>query len=339
MAVNALDISWWIADWMNQHEYTYKGRKFTATAIRRILDNTFYVGVTPWGKTSKELQALRLIEDETFTAVQEIRNQRMRENEEARTLAMTMKGRAMLGGNIYCKHCGHRMVSILYREKYTRKDGTVVQEEYPKYYCYHNGRKLCECDGQATYRAEWIDRAVETMVRKLFEAFGEVEKQEQIRQIVENRLSENQTKEKVLRLRIEKNEGQIHELRKEIGKSLVGDSIYEKEDLAEAVKELRRRVDEDNQTLRELQSVKSDKMRLMEEFIPTLEKVRNWANEFETACLEQKKMICCNLFKRIEMGKGYEVNVVLNTTYEDFFQQWGGDKWKEVTEEGEAKIS
>lgn len=108
--------------------------------------------------------------------------------------------------------------------------------------------------------------------------------------------------------------------RKEIGKSLVGDSIYDKEDLVEAVKESKRRVEEDNQTLRELQNMKSDKMRLMEEFIPTLEKVRNWSNEFESACLEQKKMICCNLFKRIEIGKGYDVNIVLNTTYEDFFQ-------------------
>ena len=44
----------------------------------------------------------------------------------------------------------------------------------------------------------------------------------------------------------------------------------------------------------------------------------SWAEEFETASLERKKMIACNLFKEIRLGRGYEMKIVVNMAYEQF---------------------
>ena len=38
--------------------------------------------------------------------------------------------------------------------------------------------------------------------------------------------------------------------------------------------------------------------------------------------MEQKKMIACQLFKRIEVGRGYKVSVELNMNYQQFYTEW-----------------
>ena len=43
-----------------------------------------------------------------------------------------------------------------------------------------------------------------------------------------------------------------------------------------------------------------------------------WANEFDTASTEQKKMIICALCNRIEVSRDYEVKIVIDMDYEQF---------------------
>lgn len=42
-------------------------------------------------------------------------------------------------------------------------------------------------------------------------------------------------------------------------------------------------------------------------------------------------MIACHLFKRIEVGRGYQIKAELNMTYRQFCSEWGGSSlFKEV---------
>ena len=45
---------------------------------------------------------------------------------------------------------------------------------------------------------------------------------------------------------------------------------------------------------------------------------RGWAEEFEDAGLEQRKMIICQLVREINVSKGYELDIVLDLNYEQF---------------------
>ena len=36
-------------------------------------------------------------------------------------------------------------------------------------------------------------------------------------------------------------------------------------------------------------------------------------------------MIACQLFSRVEVGKGYRIKVTMNMTYRQFVSEWGGD--------------
>ena len=72
-----------------------------------------------------------------------------------------------------------------------------------------------------------------------------------------------------------------------------------------------------------LQSVWDNKD-FMEKFSKAYERLAGWANEFEFASIELKKMIISQLTSRIEISRGYKVNIVLNTDYERFCEEWEG---------------
>ena len=48
------------------------------------------------------------------------------------------------------------------------------------------------------------------------------------------------------------------------------------------------------------------------------EQFKGWSESFDSATNEEKKMIICKLISRIEVGRGYNVNIVLNIDYGQF---------------------
>ena len=48
------------------------------------------------------------------------------------------------------------------------------------------------------------------------------------------------------------------------------------------------------------------------------EQFRGWAETFESAGLEERKMIVCQLVREIRVSRGYELDIVLDVNYEQF---------------------
>lgn len=100
-----------------------------------------------------------------------------------------------------------------------------------------------------------------------------------------------------------------------------GESVLA-EDLTQAIKVLRERIAQAEQQLAELQEEEASKQRGVEMITPAYHQFKSWADEFDTASMEQKKMIACQLFKRIEVGRDYAISVELNMTYQQFCTEW-----------------
>ena len=45
---------------------------------------------------------------------------------------------------------------------------------------------------------------------------------------------------------------------------------------------------------------------------------KSWADEFDKATLERKRMIADELLSEASVGKGYEVSILMNATYQQF---------------------
>ena len=54
---------------------------------------------------------------------------------------------------------------------------------------------------------------------------------------------------------------------------------------------------------------------------------KSWAEEFDSASMEQKKMIACQLLKRVEVGRDYKISVELNMTYSQFCNEWNANEF------------
>jgi len=315
--------AWRLADFLNKEGHkTRSGEKFTGLKIRRILKDPYYCGRLEDGSTSAALQALRLRSDETYGQIMYIMEQRSRKNEEKRHVAMRTQGQAMLSGNIYCAHCGGRLTSIHYKDSYERADGSMYRVDQIKYSCYHKSRKLCKCDGQTTYQADKVDEMVSQTIREIFKSMSGAPEEEKMQELFQRRIAGNRAMQKKLGFELGKNREQLTKLQMEIAKTLTGDSIYSPEDLTQAIQAVKKRIEEAETQLGKLKEEETQKKQGIEMVTPAYKQFKSWAEEFDSATLEQKKMIACQLFKRIEVGRGYKISVELNMTYRQFCTEW-----------------
>lgn len=315
--------SWRMAQYLNQQGYhTHNGGKFTSAKVNRILRDLYYCGVLPDGRTSEALQKLQIRSKDTYQKILYILEQRSCKNEQTRHIALQTKGQALLSGNIFCSHCGGRLTIIRYRDKYTRVNGSVYSVDQIKYSCYHKSRKLCECDGQTTYQADKVDKIIRQIIHRIFSCMEGAPEEERLQQILKKQMAGNQAIQKKITFNLEKDREQLKKLQLEIGKTLTGDSIYSSEDLTVAIKALKERIETGEQRLLQVQTEAEERKRGIESISLAYNQFKSWADEFDTATIEQQKMIACQLFKRIEVGRDYNISVELNMTYQQFCSEW-----------------
>lgn len=301
----------------------HSGKPFTANAVRRILKDELNRGFIVRGDVrSERIEELQIVSDELFFKTQEIMVQRARRGEQKRQIAMTNKGKTLLSGNVFCAHCGCRLATSRYHEDYTRSDGTPVHHEYGRYICYHRSRGLNECDGATTYNADKIDQVVIEAMRAIFARISGCPAEEKIQAAYRQALASNHQMQKKLELDLQKDKAQLDSLRMEIGKVLTGESIFTQDDLMIAINTLKNRVEETESKLVELKAEDAEKKTISDGIIPAYRQFKSWAEEFEDAPWEAKKMIANQLFSRVEIGKGYTIHMVMNMTYKQFCDEW-----------------
>ena len=146
--------------------------------------------------------------------------------------------------------------------------------------------------------------------------------EEKLQAMFKRQMARNRAMQKKLELEHSKNQEQLTKLQLEIAKTLTGDSIYSPEDLSQAIQTIKQRITQAQEKLSELKAEEAQKKQGIDLIAPNYRQFKSWAEEFDTANLEQKKMIACHLFKRIEVGRGYHISVQLNLSYEQFCSEW-----------------
>lgn len=323
MTINKGYGSWRMADYLNKHGYKPKnGGKFTSIKISRILKDPYYCGRLEDGTTSPALAALRLRSEEDYEKILYILEQRNRLNEEKRHIAMQTKGAAMLSGNVFCAHCGGRMTTMRYKDSYTRADGSIYAVDQLKYCCYHKARKLVECDGHVTYQADRVDEKVCQIMQKMFSAMSGAPEEDRLQEMFKRKMAGNRARQRKLEMELKKSRTQLDKLQLEIAKSLTGDSFYTAEDLAQAIGTMRTRISDSEKELSNLKEEETRKKQGLDKISPAYNQFKSWAEEFDAASLEEKKMIAGHLFNRIEVDREYNITVEMNMTYQQFCAEW-----------------
>ncbi len=315
--------SWILSKDLNEQGYrTANGSEFKCATIIGMLRSPLARGITSEGETSEALQELRIISDDEIAVIDKILSERGEKDDAKRRVAIRTKGQAMLSGNIFCAHCGGRITTTHHKDHYYRKDGTEYLKDELKYCCYHKTRKLCDCDGQTNYNAAKVDAAVSEVMRQVFAGMSGAPEESMYQDMLKKQEKAHAAARKKTEVTLDRDKEQLGALQEEIGKALTGGSVYSPEDLNEAIKTTRDRIEENEKKLKSMDEEMDQKATDLTSVMPAYRQFKSWAEEFDTASLEQKKMIACQLFDRIELGRDYTITLKLNMTYQQFCPDW-----------------
>ena len=211
------------------------------------------------------------------------------------------RGQALLSNNVYCGHCGARLALTTSRKWRKLSDGTLDDTLRIRYTCYGKLRKQTDCTGQTGYTMHILDEIIDKMVRQIFSRLRGIPKEQLIISRYAKETAERKNHLQALQAERDKAEKDLLALKAEILAVIKGESAFPKDTLAEMIA-----AQEKKHT--ELET-------LCEEASAELERnaeLISYADLYDSASFEAKKMIVSQLIRRVDVYRGYQIHVDFN---------------------------
>lgn len=161
---------WILANFLNEQGIkNRKGQNWHDASIGGILHNPMYKGILRSDKTySEPFEELQIIKPELFDTAQRLMLERSNERKEHRTVSLNTTGHSSLSCNVFCGHCGGRLVLTTNGTVTRRTDGTLIQRKRICYVCYNKTRYRQECSGQTGYTMHILDGMITEILHEVF---------------------------------------------------------------------------------------------------------------------------------------------------------------------------
>ncbi|WP_279067926.1 recombinase family protein [Intestinimonas butyriciproducens] len=309
-----------IATYLNKLGYRMRGGKnWHHSTIRGIICNLTYTGVLRSGESrSKVLLHLQIIAPELFEAAQRIRTNRANAAEAERTVPRNIAGNSLLSGNVFCGHCGSRLNLTTNGKAYPCKEDPNRIVKRVRYICYGKTRKQTDCDGQTGYTAHILDGIIDKLVRQIFERMKAIPKEEIVNARYRDKMEQRKGLLRAVRADYTKTTDELNTLKAEVIKALRGESAFSKELLGSMVAEVETKCLELQKQFEEAQAAYDEGQAVMASLNAQYDDIISWADMYDTASMEAKKMIVNCLIKRVEVYRDYKLHIDFNIDFEQF---------------------
>lgn len=309
-----------IANYLRQLNIKNRSEKnFHPATIRGIIRNPTYTGVLRSGESrSPVIPELQIISPEIFNRAREITAQRSGDFEETRNIPLNTRGNSLLAGNVFCGHCGARLSVTTTGRGKTLADGTKVKRM--RYTCQTKTRTHENCDGQTGYTTHILDGMVDDLVHAVFRKVGGFSQSEAVQRAYKKQLNEKNTLVRRLQRDLAKTEKDLQNLRNEIMKALDGKSAFDTALLNGMLKEQEAKHTEQQAALNAAQTEANENTAIIQEMERRYNQFVEWADVYDTASMETRKMIVSQLFERIEVYRDYKLKVRFTITVEQFLK-------------------
>lgn len=315
-----------LANYLNSH-YPSPDKIWAPQSIKTILTNPIYIGISRCGDVRSPVnEALRIVSDEDFQFARHVMDMRVTRKtqtrgdidednlDEAKRTKTSIYGASLLSGLLYCAHCGHKLVGTYHTKQ--RANGAYYYR--PVYRCYNGATKAKGCDGQRTYSAARIEKAVLEIVHQYFSHFGEsmdaVWKEQQRLQIKQG----SGARLKQAELSLSRLQAQHKKLREELVKVLMGESVFDEETIKSMLDEKQDAIEKAEAYLKEIRASAEDTEQKLQQLIFQYRSIKNWSSVFDQANDDEKKMILARIIEKITVDKNYNISIYFFLTLEDF---------------------
>lgn len=292
------------------------GKNFPNTSINRIIKNPIYIGVIRNGEAQSEIiPELQIIDPETFERAQKIMADRTTHHAET---PLNLKGQSLLVGNIYCGHCRNRLTLATSGRKRTNKYGELVREVRARYQCHYNVRHPGECDGQSGYGVKKLDGIVDQIVRYQLSRISAASGAEIVAQQNEKAIELAKARYNVATTQLAEKQKELADYQAETIKVIRGESRLDIDLLNDLVGKAKQEI----RTL--TATVDAAKLELEQHMANSdleqqeYEKIKNWADLYDTCTFAAKKMIISQFIKSVYVYRDYTLEIEFNVSFEDF---------------------
>lgn len=309
---------WKLAMFLNEKGILNRsGQNWHDATVGHILNNVMYKGVLRSGDTySEPFEELQIVDPTTFDRAQILMAERR--NEATRTVPRSAKGQSMLAGNIFCGHCGGRLVQTSNVRTLTRANGEKAEYKRIRYICYNRSRRRAECNGQGGYTTHILDKMVCEVLHQIFGRLTAADESIMIGCAATRHREELKASIKRVKAENTKANTEYKSLKTEVVKAVQGKSKMPMDVLSELVDERRNKILETSELLTALMAELDEDDKKTDEMKSELAQIRTWSQIFDDSGLETKKMITNYLIKRINVYKDYKLDIELNITVQQF---------------------
>ena len=161
---------------------------------------------------------------------------------------------------------------------------------------------------------------MDAIVLKIVEEVFEKIRDTPYSKVAENRIRQESNLQKTKRTAVEKKiKAAQHALERfegEILKCLDGTSNFTEDMIAKQIRRYQQELDDAKGEYAELQNARLNEAAEIRKLRTYYNDFRGWAEEFDTAPLEMKRMILSQLINKVEVGRKYQVNVKFNMKYQ-----------------------
>ena len=280
---------------------------------RGIICNLTYTGVLQSGESrSQVLLHLQIISSELFEAAQRIRTSRANSAEVERTVPRNIAGNSLLSGDVFCGHCGSRLNLTTNGKAYPCKDDSNRIVKRVRYICYGKTRK------QTGYTAHILDGILDKLVRQIFKRMKSIPKEKIVNIRYREKMEERKGLLRTVKAEYAKAAAELDILKAEIIKSLRGESTFSKELLGSMVAESETPCLELQKKFEEAQAAYDEGQAVMASLSAQYDDIISWADMYDVASMEAKKMIVNCLIKRVDVYRDYKLHIDFNIDFEQF---------------------
>lgn len=313
---------WRMANFLNEHGIrNRKGQTWHDASVGNILHNPIYKGILRSGETEAgPFEELQIIKPDAYDLAQRLMLERTNERKEHRTIPLNTTGQSLLSGNVFCGHCGGRLVLTTNGKTVRRADGTPVHTKRIRYVCYNKTRRRQECTGQTGYTMHILDDMITDILHQVFDKMQGASKEAILGSAVQRQM--DMLKADLQRARNENRKAnyEYESLKGELLKSIQGKSELPKDVLSEMLEETRQKVIEASERVSALSTEVESNQSRVAEMQTEFDRIMSWSQIFDKSDMATKKMICGYIIKRVTVYKDYQIDVEFNITIEQFLQ-------------------
>lgn len=304
------------------------GNGFPNTTINRIIKNRIYVGILKNGEVEIKLDRLQIVDDALFARAQTVMTGRIRPHN---SVPMNNKGKTLLVGKIYCAHCGNRLTITTSGHKQKDAEGNEGYITRLRYQCHYQVRHPGECAGQSVYVASRVDSIVDEILRLKFSEIKAASRAEVLKQQNDRDCKAAQQRLEQAEKKLRQHERDKKDFQDEVLKVIRGESKLNMDFLSSAIEQTERELEEAQHAAESARQQLADIEKLAQHRKDELNEIITWADVYGGATLERKKMIVSQLIKKVTVGRGYQVSVEFNITFDEL--QWAiSGKYREETD-------